>query len=73
MQYHSRGVAGEHVLRLHNKQDAVGFWVRRRGEFHGHKCLLIVFYRGKWKGGGYSMVTNVCYVVLLKNTDCVPI
>lgn len=73
MQHHSRGVAGEHVLRLHNKQDAVGFWVRRRGEFHGHKCLLIVFYRGKWKGGGYSMVTNVCYVVLLKNTDCVPI
>lgn len=72
MQHHSRGVAGEHVLRLHNKQDTVGFWVRRGGEFHGHKCLLIV-YRGKWKGGGYSMVTNVCYVVLLKNTDCVPI
>lgn len=66
MQHHSRGVAGEHVL-------TVGFWVRRGGEFHGHKCLLIVFYRGKWKGGGYSMVTNVCYVVLLKNTDCVPI
>lgn len=68
MQHHSRGVAGEHVLRLHNKQDTVGFWVRRGGEFHGHKCLLIVFI-----GGGYSMVTNVCYVVLLKNTDCVPI
>lgn len=46
MQHHSRGVAGEHVLRLHNKQDTVGFWVRRGGEFHGHKCLLIVFIGG---------------------------
>lgn len=49
----------------------MGFWVRRGGEFYGYKCLLIVFYRGKWKGGGYFMVINVCYVVFLKNTDCV--
>lgn len=46
MQHHSRGVAGEHVLRLHNKQDTMVFWVRRGGEFHGHKCLLIVFIGG---------------------------
>lgn len=51
MQHHSRGVAGEHVLRLHNKQDTVGFWVRKGGEFHGHKCLLIVFIGGNGKEG----------------------
>lgn len=51
MQHHSRGVAGEHVLRLHNKQDTMGFWVRKGGEFHGHKCLLIVFIGGNGKEG----------------------
>lgn len=76
MQHHSRGVAGEHVLRLHNKQDTMGFWVRKGGEFHGHKCLLIVFIGGNGKEGDIpwsQMVTNVCYVVLLKKPDCVPI
>lgn len=74
MQHHSRGVAGEHVLRLHVQQTRYSGFLGEEGRrIPLSQMLTNCFYRGKWKGGGYSMVTNVCYVVLLKNTDCVPI